>query len=168
MSNSCNIKELKYKDIKPLREEFLKNNNGLCPICQNPITEGRACLDHSHQSGLVRDTLCSSCNQWEGAIRSKWVRYGLSDKCDIVTMLLNMADHLKPENEKPFMHPSEIQKKPKLMKSSYNQLVKEIKNANRYLKKPIKIPCYPKSKKLTKRLKELYEQFGVFPKFYSR
>ena len=56
----------------------------------------------------------------------------------------------------------------KLMKSSYNELKREIDKVNKYMKKPIKIPNYPKSKRLTKRLKELYEQFGIYPRYYSK
>jgi hypothetical protein len=71
------------------------------------------------------------------------------------------------ESREPLLHPSHAPKPRKLMKSSYNELKREIKKANHFLSKPLKMPDYPKSKRLTKRLKELYEQFAIYPKFYG-
>jgi len=53
------------------REEFEAQFNlqrGLCSICKEPmITSGkprgkRVCQDHNHETGKLRDLLCSSCN----------------------------------------------------------------------------------------------------------
>jgi predicted patatin/cPLA2 family phospholipase len=92
---------------------------------------------------------------------------GLMNIIPLDDFLYNLAMYLKAE-QLPYIHPSHVQKKPKLMKSSYNKLKREIQQANKYLKKPIKIPPYPKSKRLTKKLKELYERFGIDPEFYTR
>jgi hypothetical protein len=51
-------------------EEFdaaIINQNGLCMICNQPMVRGnqgsfRACQDHCHVTGKVRDVLCSRCN----------------------------------------------------------------------------------------------------------
>lgn len=40
-------------------EIFILRNNGMCEICdKKPAT----CIDHDHESGVVRGRLCTSCN----------------------------------------------------------------------------------------------------------
>jgi hypothetical protein len=163
----CNYKPLKHKDIKPLREKLWRENGCKCPICGTEITENEVALDHDHDTTLIRNSICKKCNSCEGAIKSKWKRMGLMNVIPLDDFLYNLAMYLKAE-QLPYIHPSHVQKKPKLMKSSYNKLKREIQQANKYLKKPIKIPPYPKSKRLTKKLKELYERFGIDPEFYTR
>ena len=164
----CNgPKPLKHKDIKPLREKLWKENNYCCPICGTKLSKEDLALDHSHDTGLIRNTICSKCNSYEGMIKSKWKRSGLMNIIELADLLESLSVYLRKEHL-PYLHPTAVMKKPKLMKSSYNDLKREIQKANKYLQKPIKIPPYPKSKRLTKRLKELYDQFGIDPKYYIR
>jgi hypothetical protein len=158
---------MKHKDIKPLREQLWKEQKGICPICECEIPLEDAALDHDHQTTLIRGVLCKRCNSLEGVFRSKWKRSGLFERQDFISVLKNLACYLEQEQH-PYIHPSHVPKNPKLMKRSYNKLKKEIEGANRYLKNPIKIPPYPKSKRLTKRLKELFDQFGLIPEFYTK
>jgi len=168
------MKQLKQKDVKPLREELTKKEGGFCPVSGLDITDGSACLDHSHEDskfsetieGQIRGVLHKFANSLEGSWRSKYRRSGLSGYITFEELLLNMYTYLM-ESRELYLHPSHAQKPRKLMKQSYNKLTKEVKHANGYLKKPIKIPDYPKSRRLTKRLKELYEQFGIYPEYYS-
>ena len=160
-------KPLKHKDIKPLREKLWKENDFCCPICGSILPESDCALDHSHDTGLIRNTICKKCNSLEGIFKSKWKRSGLMDLIEFADLLESMAMYLKKDHL-PYLHPTAVMKKPKLMKSSYNTLKREIERANNYLEKPIKMPDYPKSKRLTKKLKELYEQFGIEPKYYTR
>ena len=158
---------MKHKDIRPLRKRLWEEQNHICPVCLKEMLFEESALDHDHKTTLVRGVLCKRCNSLEGMLRSKWKRSGIFKRVDFTEMLGNLYNYLM-QDQHPYIHPSHVQKKPKLMKRSYNKLKKEIQNANRYLEKPIKIPPYPKSKKLTKRLKELYEQFGMFPEFYTK
>ena len=159
---------LKHKDIKPLREQLWEENDYCCPICKRPVDSSEIALDHSHDTGLIRNTICKKCNQAEGYFKARWIRLGLKQEgVDLADLLISMGEYLK-EDHLPLIHPSEVQKNPKLMKSSYNQLEREIKRLNQFLDKPIKIPPYPKSKRLTKKLKELYDKLGIEPKFYTR
>jgi hypothetical protein len=160
-------KPLKHKDIRILREQLWKENDWCCPICERPLSKEDLALDHCHDTGFIRNTICKRCNSLEGIYKSKWKRSGLMDFIEFSDLLENLAKYLKNEKQ-PYLHPTAVMKKPKLMKSSYNALVKQINNANKYLEKSIKIPEYPKSKRLTKRLKELYEQFGIEPKYYTK
>jgi RNase P subunit RPR2 len=169
----CNgPKPLKHKEIKELREKLWEENGRCCPICGAEVDKSEIALDHSHKSdvdgtGQIRNAICKKCNSLEGIFKQKWKRIGLMDVIEFSDLLISMGEYLKQEHL-PYLHPSEVQKKPKLMKRSYNQLKREIEKVNCYLEKPIKIPPYPKSKRLTKRLKELYDQFGLVPEFYSK
>jgi len=160
-------KQLKQADIKQVREQLLKVNEFICPICTQPLLPEDAALDHCHQSGLIRNTICKKCNSLEGVWRSRMIRLGLKNTISYEQMLLNMHNYLcqPPEN---LLHPSHLPRPRKLMKSSYNELKREMTRCNKFLKRPMKIPDYPKSKRLTKRLKELYEQFGLIPKYYNQ
>jgi hypothetical protein len=160
-------KPLKHKDIKSLREKLWKENNYCCPICERPLEPDDLALDHDHDTTLIRNTICKLCNSYEGIAKSKWKRSGLMNHISFDKLLENLSLYLQQE-QLPYIHPSHTPKNPKLMKSSYNTLKRTIENANKYLKKAIKIPVYPKSKRLTKRLKELYKQFGLEPRYYTK
>jgi hypothetical protein len=40
----------------------LKNQNGLCKICGSDNDGKTLCIDHDHNTGIVRDLLCNNCN----------------------------------------------------------------------------------------------------------
>lgn len=41
---------------------LLKAQNNCCAICQKPLRDTRICVDHDHETGLVRGLLCHPCN----------------------------------------------------------------------------------------------------------
>jgi hypothetical protein len=167
-TNKHKPKQLKTTEIAGLREELAERNNQECPICHRKFSEKiRKTLDHDHDTYLIRNTICNSCNQVEGAIKGKLKRLGLWNDVDYSEYLRSMADHIS-NDQLPIIHPSHKPKHRKLQKRSYNELARVIKDMNKYLKRPIKIPEYPKSRRLTKRLKELFERYGVVPKFYVK
>jgi hypothetical protein len=43
-------------------ESMLKNQNGVCAICEKPPGKRRLAVDHDHKTGAVRALLCSNCN----------------------------------------------------------------------------------------------------------
>ena len=44
-------------------EEMLKNQNGVCKICNNPEKKGKnLAVDHCHKTSIIRGLLCSNCN----------------------------------------------------------------------------------------------------------
>lgn len=156
------IKQLRYKDIPSLRERLLIKQNFTCPICKKTIKT--PALDHQHKkkingSGLVRGVLCSNCNVLLGKVENNCTRYGISQS-QLPYVLTNMSKYLK-KKQLPYIHPSEAKKPPKLKKSSYNKLKKTVEGKQ-------KIPPYPKSKKLTKQLKLLFDKYGITPEFYKR
>lgn len=157
-----NIRQLRTKDLPEIREQILRKQNGICPICEREITN--PCLDHHHKkrlkgTGLIRGVLCRSCNVFIAKSENNAVRYAVPlERLSVI--LRNMAAYFEQEHY-PYMHPSEAPPHQKLQKSSYNQLTKHLKEMGK------KIPAYPRAGKMTKELQELFEKYGIAPKFYS-
>ena len=100
------------------------------------------------------------CNALEGKIANNFKRLGLNKETDLPSLLRNLADYLERPNL-PYIHPSEKPKSQKLMKSSYNKLIKELQLIN--YNKPV--PPFPKNKKLSKKLQKLYDLVELEPSF---
>lgn len=158
---------LKQADIKELREKLHREQNEICPICKDKTAYDKITLDHQHKKkheeigelgkGLIRGTICFTCNSAEGRILSVYQRQGLHKKeIEYTDWLRNLADYLDRENL-PYVHPNEVPKEPNIKKSLYNKLKKEYLKTER--KK--KFPDFPKSGKMTKALKELSEEFQI-------
>lgn len=155
--------QMKSKDLPIIRKQILGLQEGRCPICKNTIND--PCLDHEHKkrikgSGLVRGVLCRSCNVFIAKSENNCIRYGIPYSI-LPTILRNMADYLE-QKQYPYIHPSEAPKPRKLKKQSYNNLVKRLSENGR------KIPQYPRSGILTKRLEELFKKYSITPEFYKQ
>ena len=160
---------LTQAELKGKRLELYNKQKGICPVCKRKISFEKSVLDHQHKLlktdtigrrgvGLIRGVLCSQCNVWEGKIFNSYSRYGLHKfKIPIPILLANLAVYLELDNL-PFIHPKEIKKRA-LSKSNYNKLKKLY--SEQKIKK--KFPTYPKSKKITKALKLLFEEFNIEP-----
>ena len=154
--------QLKTKDIKRVREEILEEQNGLCAICGKPPK--RACLDHHHKkriggTGKIRGVVCSNCNVFLAKSENNSIRYGIKPE-ELPNILRNIADYLEKEQYN-MIHPSEAPPDPHLTKRSYNKL-KSLYNEKK------KFPEYPRSGKITKQLKAIFERYSVEPEFYKR
>jgi len=91
------------KDIKPLREEFLKEQMGLCALCREPIVEGEAVLDHCHKTGLLRSVLHRGCNAYIGSMENGMARNRISpNRLDMI--LANFQSYVA--SAKPILHPT--------------------------------------------------------------
>ena len=158
------IQQLKQSDIPKLRREILAEQGGICPLCNNPIQEGEACLDHEHRrrikgSGQLRSVLCRNCNTFLGKLENNSRRCNITLK-QLPKVLRRVSKYLL-EDHKPFLHPSEKEKIPKLQVNSYNMLRRKYSGK-------AKFPEYPKTGRLTVGLKRLFEQHEIEPKFYSK
>jgi DNA-directed RNA polymerase subunit RPC12/RpoP len=164
-----NLRILTPTELCGKRLELYKKQNKICPVCGKKILFEKSVLDHQHKmlktdelgvngTGQIRGVLCFQCNSWEGKIFNSLRRYGLHKKNVPMSVLLrNLADYLERE-KLPFIHPKEIKKKI-LSKSNYNKLKKAYTQEGNIKK----FPDYPKSKKITKTLKNLFEQFKIDP-----
>ncbi len=161
---------LARKDIKAKRKEIFDIQDKKCLICGESVAFEDTALDHQHKlfkdqplleddAGLIRGVLCKQCNSWEGKIVKSFRRMGLHKKDrSMYELLYYLAKYLQMEKY-PLIHPSEIEKPKKLSKRNYNILHKKYIQSKR--KK--KFPEFPKSGKLTKKLKVLFEEFEVSP-----
>ena len=65
-------KKLKYSEIKPLREQLIEEQHGLCNLCQHELDN--PCLDHCHINGNIRAVLCRGCNSLLGKLENNLAR----------------------------------------------------------------------------------------------
>lgn len=166
------MKQLKAKDLKALREKWHEEQNFICPLFGKKYPHEEMTLDHYHAlksqgpdektgRGLCRGSIHKQANAIEGKITNAFRRYGGDKHIDLPTFLRNLADYLennKMHTEEKWIHPTEEPKPPKLMKSSYNKLVKAVNGKQ-------KVPKY--TGKLTKPIERLFEKYGVEPAFHG-
>jgi len=170
MVNQLNqLNQLKQKDIAPLRNKLMEEQNGLCKLCKIEITASTGVsLDHQHKlkcerngvdgGGLIRGVLCRACNVWEGKIWNSTKRYlGVESVQERIDKLTDLVEYYETENL-PFIHPSEQPKTPKMSKRNYNKL-KKLWDLN----KKRKLPPYPSTGKITIPLLAAFEEFNIKP-----
>lgn len=163
---------LKQKDIKVIKEKWHAEQNNICPLFGKEYSSEDVTLDHCHKlkselpsedgKGLCRGAIHFQANAIEGKITNAFKRYGGDKHTDMVTFLRNLANYLernKSHEEIKYIHPSEVPKAPKLMKSSYNKLLKAAKGTK------VKVPAY--SGKFTKPIQKLFEKYNITPEFHS-
>jgi len=153
--------QLKYSDIPKLREQLIKEQNNICPICKKELDT--PVVDHHHKkkikgTGRIRAVLCLSCNAYLGPIENRAQRHKIKQE-DIPDILRNTADFFEADQTE-YLHPSEQPKKPILSKRNFNKMVKAFK-----LISTNKVPVYPKSKHYTKEVEKYYKMVNMSPEF---
>lgn len=93
----------KPKDIKILREQFLKEQNGLCAICSEPLDISQAVLDHCHTTGKIRSVLHRGCNCFIGHMENNQKR-NLITPNRLAKILANFETYVA--NQKDILHPT--------------------------------------------------------------
>lgn len=165
-----NLKELKSKGIKSLKQIILEKQGYRCAICGKELTLENSVLDHQHKNkkadpngvngdGLVRGVLCQEDNLTEGKIWNATKRFQRAKTPqDRIIWLQKLIKYYQQEPY-PYIHPTEVKKDSDLSKKNFNKLAKLYKE-----KYPKKKPLeYPKSKKMTKPLEPLYKEFNITP-----
>lgn len=166
---------MKQSDIKVLRELIWELNGRKCPVLNTDLLLSDAALDHSHKNkseeyspdkGTIRTTLDFRVNSVLGKLENSIVRYGLHtlEDFDLPTFLRNAADYFErgsyiDDSGNYYIHPREVHKTPPVSKRNYNKLKKLYLESGR----KAKFPEYPKSKKLTKPLSKLFEEYEIEP-----
>ena len=160
--------QLKFKDIPSIRQELTIAQNYKCKLSGQPIEldEKGLVLDHQHKfkyqengvdgHGLVRGVLTSDMNLMEGKIWNAMTEF-LRPKCvdERIEMLEKLITFYKSGTTN-YIHPKEEPKAKTVSKRNYN-LLKKVYNGKK------KFPEYPKSKKLTKFLSELFTMYDIEP-----
>jgi len=145
---------LESKNLKEHRENLLKEQNNICPLCGEYIEKDKAALDHSHETGYLRQVLHSTCNSFEGMVLHKFKRSGVHKRTDIITYMENLILYWEVDYSDNLKHPTEKKKPPTLGKREFNRINKWYKEL--YPKR--KELSYPKTKKWTKILTRLKKQ----------
>ena len=167
--------QLKHKALKHLREKWHNEQNGICPILKKAYPIEFFCVDHQHKlinelpsedgKGLCRGAIHLQANSLEGKISKAYKRLGLHKHIELADYLRNLADYLESNRihtGELLIHPTEAPKKKKLMKSSYNELVKAVKDSCISVDG---IPIYKdKRGNLSIALKSWFEAYNVTPK----
>lgn len=123
------VKRLKQKDIADFRTKKLITQGGRCTLCQRKVSSDKACLDHSHQTGNIRDVLCRNCNGLEGKIMNLAYRSGINNP---LLFLMNVIKYQEVDYSDNQLHPThltpnekEVKKLTKLMRARKKQETKD-------------------------------------------
>ena len=158
------LTNLKTKDIKTIKQMLLEKQGYRCAICGKELTLENSVLDHQHKQrksdkngvngdGLVRGVICQEDNLSEGKIWNATCRFqGARTPQDRINWLKQLIQYYEAGTY-PFIHPTEKVPLKSISKRQYNKLKKVCP----------KVPEYPKSTHLTKRLKELFDIYQINP-----
>lgn len=93
------------KDVKRIRDEFVKKQNGIDPILKEPFKEVPV-LDHCHHSQHVRAALNRNCNAFEGKVQNAYTRClkWLTDM-SLPEILRNLADYYEDQERVKHLNP---------------------------------------------------------------
>ena len=163
------IIQLKASDIKPLKEKWHTEQNGICPILKKEYPLDKFVIDHLHKlkseeagidgKGCCRSAIEFRANALEGKITNNFKRLGLDKEIDLPSFLRNLADYLENnhlQDDILYIHPNEKPKESTVSKKNYNKLKKVYSGK-------AKFPEYPNSKKLTKPLEKLFKEYEIEP-----
>lgn len=118
------LDKLKVKDIKSLREEFLKEQMNLCALCGESIVEGEAVLDHCHKTGQLRSVLHRGCNAYIGSMENGMARNRITPSR--LTMILANFERYRLLT-KPILHPTHKTPEERLARAKKRAKAKRIK-----------------------------------------
>ena len=154
-------------ELAGFKQREYETQAGICPIVKKEFSIEEMVVDHTHRikdkqigednSQLVRGIICNGANRLEGAIKSRFVRYGLSKHISLPEFLRNLAAYLEnPPLGGMYIHPNELPKKTfeKFSKNDYKLICKYWS----VISKKADIPPYPESRRMTKVWKSLLEK----------
>lgn len=105
------MKKVKPKEIKELREEYLRIQSNLCALCKDALDLSEAVLDHDHTSGRLRGVLHRGCNVMEGVITNN-MRRNKIDEIRLGSILAHLQAYQK--DLKDLVHPTHLTPEEKL------------------------------------------------------
>lgn len=120
--------KLKYKEIKEWREALLKEQGGLCLLCETRIRKAEAALDHCHETGRIRGVLHKDCNVLLGKIENYIKGRGKRmDKPDVLSnFFYNVFRYRRTSYTHRPLHPTFITPTDRLMRK-YKRLLRKSK-----------------------------------------
>ena len=97
--------KIKQKDIKILREQYYKEQHGLCALCFEHMDPSEAVLDHDHRPGSLRGVLHRGCNAYIGSMENNLARNRISTN-RLSLIMINFISYIS--THKPIRHPSHL------------------------------------------------------------
>lgn len=105
------VRQLRDAEVDACRKQYAAKQKYRCPICNGAIAHGVNALDHDHKTGMVRATLCQSCNVSEGKVlagvkfRTPFGNLGYTNPTQ---WLRNLADYWEHHSNYPsgIIHPT--------------------------------------------------------------
>ena len=89
------MKRLKSNEIASYRNAKLKEQKGVCLLCEQPLDFKEATLDHDHVTGLCRGVIHRGCNSMLGKIENARSICKLTDDVALNNLLKNVESYLK-------------------------------------------------------------------------
>jgi len=102
------MRKLKQAEVKVVRDALTKKQGGKCPLCGSSLAQKGAVLDHCHDKGTVRSSLCRNCNGMEGKVRTAAIRAAKKD--GMIEWLENLAKYWRHHHENPskYVYPTHL------------------------------------------------------------
>ena len=125
------MRKLARAEVEQVRARLLAKQSFKCAICGLKLTAGKrggACLDHDHETGVIRGVLCRTCNGGEGKIKNTAIRYGggkSNYKKWLKQLLGYNAFHAIPRTT--YLHPTHLTPDEKRLKRNKKARVKRRK-----------------------------------------
>jgi len=65
------VTKLSKAQTDDMRETLKVAQGHRCALCEQPFhaLAGAVCVDHDHDTGMIRGVLCANCNRMEGEVR---------------------------------------------------------------------------------------------------
>lgn len=89
-------RRLKSSEVSIVKKTLYDRQKGICPLCETKIPAlVNACLDHDHDTGLIRAVLCRNCNGIEGKIKNlvRRARRGMEPKNYLGKVIMYWMHH---------------------------------------------------------------------------
>ena len=112
------------KDVERIRKLLVCEQGGIDPILQVPFKEP-PCLDHDHETQLVRGALGRNSNAFEGKVYNAFIRcLRWQTNLTFTEVLKNLVTYLEKDCEISAYHPAWIKK----AKTKFNALSEKQKD----------------------------------------
>jgi hypothetical protein len=95
--------KLKASEIKAYRQQAVQDQNHICPLCEQALTQQDAVLDHRHSDGLIRQAIHRFCNTFLGKIENNVIRNRIQPD-QLEAILRNYQTYV--EHTQAILHPT--------------------------------------------------------------
>lgn len=108
---------IEAKHLPHVKQKLIVIQNGICPLCKRNLTSFQSinvCVDHDHETGIIRAALCRVCNGTEGKIKGLAIRAVKTEGYQSFIIALGEYYALHQTAQTAWVHPthlSEVEKR---------------------------------------------------------